>query len=124
MNTALTRTPFGSFTFEHEGNAIHNPTRSSCGRFAVEPSTYGFEVTSTGGGCTAWARDFTLDGRPVYMLLTDEADAALLQEGATSFTVGVYEHGSTETIACWEQAAEGTLEDAPPHIVIAEGEQA
>ena len=77
--------------FEHRGHAIHNPTMSECGRFAVSPKEYGFSIYHTGGGCTAWRLDLP-DRR--YLLLTDSEGGAgsthLFKDG-DPIMLGLYE---------------------------------
>lgn len=117
----LTRMPDGTFTFEAFGVSIHYPLASTCGRFSAQPSDYGFEVYNTGGGCTAWRREFTLDGRPAYMLLTDGDLSDEMQRGDT-IEVGVYaddEHG--ECIASWWANEDGPI---PAHVQAADEEAA
>ena len=46
-----------SVGFEFNGNWITNPYLSECGRFAVDPSYYGFYIQHTGGGCMALQKD-------------------------------------------------------------------
>ena len=58
--------------FIHQGIEITDPTISSCGRFPMPLEDYGFEVWSTGGGCTAHVQQFLLDGKTILMLLTDD----------------------------------------------------
>ena len=58
--------------FIHQGIEITNPTMSTCGRFPMALEDYGFEVWSTGGGCTAHVQQFTMDGKTILMLLTDD----------------------------------------------------
>jgi hypothetical protein len=60
------------YCFVHDGVEIVNPTISTCGRFSVPLEDYGFEIWSTGGGCTAHVQKFMMDGKPVLMLLTDD----------------------------------------------------
>jgi hypothetical protein len=57
--------------FIHQGIEITDPTISTCGRFPMPLENYGFEVWSTGGGCTAHCQKFMMDGKPILMLLTD-----------------------------------------------------
>jgi len=47
----------GVGTFEWNGHTITNPFQDETARFPVTPAHYGFEITNTGGGCTAWVRD-------------------------------------------------------------------
>ena len=58
--------------FIHQGIEIVNPTMSTCGRFPMALEDYGFEVWSTGGGCTAHVQQFIMDGKTILMLLTDD----------------------------------------------------
>ena len=58
--------------FIHQGIEIVNPTMSTCGRFPMALENYGFEVWSTGGGCTAHVQQFIMDGKTILMLLTDD----------------------------------------------------
>jgi len=62
----------GKPSFIHDGTEIVNPTISTCGRFSVPLEDYGFEVWSTGGGCTAHVQEFLFDGKKVLMLLTND----------------------------------------------------
>jgi len=90
--------------FEHGGYAIHNPTMSECGRFAVSPEYYGFALYHTGGSNTAWEKTLT-DGR--YLLLTDsEGGAGSTHEfkQGDPIMLGLYE-GEGEPIAYSELTA-------------------
>jgi hypothetical protein len=58
--------------FIHQGIEITDPTISTCGRFPMPLEDYGFEIWSTGGGCTAHVQQFTMDGKTILMLLTDD----------------------------------------------------
>jgi hypothetical protein len=58
--------------FIHQGIEITDPTISTCGRFPMPLEEYGFEVWSTGGGCTAHCQKFMMDGKPIIMLLTND----------------------------------------------------
>ena len=53
----------------HEGRLVANPFLSACGRYAVDPSSYGFQRVSTGGGCSAMVLTLP-DGGSFW--LTDE----------------------------------------------------
>lgn len=94
--TILTKQPAGYYTFMHDGMEIIHPalspraapTEFSSGQ--ISPEEYGFEVISTGGGCTAWSKDFELeDGRKVYMLLTQDLSHEL--DVTAPVECGVYE---------------------------------
>jgi len=90
--------------FEHNGHAVHNPTMSECGRFAVSPEHYGFTLYYTGGTNTAWMKPHT-DGR--YFLLTDsEGGAGSTHEfkQGDAILLGLYE-GEGEPIAYSELTA-------------------
>lgn len=90
--------------FEHNGHAIHNPTMSECGRFAVSPEYYGFALYHTGGSNTAWEKTLT-DGR--YLLLTDSeggAGSTHIFEQGDAILLGLYE-GESEPIAYSELTA-------------------
>lgn len=108
----LTRTRFGTYTFNHEGTDIHYPVCDSSGRFAMSPADYGFTVYGTGGNCNAWHRDFTLNGHPVYMLITDNDLGHDVKQG-DRIVMGVYDSKTECLIAAWEQE-EGALDDTPP----------
>jgi len=93
-----------SVFFEHGGHAIHNPTMSECGRFAVTPDYYGFTLYHTGGSNTAWMKPHA-DGR--YFLLTDsEGGAGSTHEFAQgdAILLGLYE-GEGEPVAYSELTA-------------------
>lgn len=119
----LSDDPASAFAFDHECMAIHNPTRSECGRFFASPDYYGFFIYQTGGGCTAWRRDFVLeDGRPCYMLVTAGDDATHEIEPEDRVTLGVYVDGEDDYIGwvCYEIDESG---DVPMMTnVAAEGE--
>jgi hypothetical protein len=116
----LTLTKFGSYTFEHDGVAIHYPVADSSGRFPCTPEAYGFTVWGTGGGCTAWRREFELDGLPAYMLITDNDLSHEVKAGDT-LVMGVYLNddelnaNGANCVALWEQN-EGALEDTWPRL--------
>lgn len=65
----------------------------------------GFEIISTGGGCTAWCRTFP-NGR--YVLLTDEDIGTTFKTDTDSAVVGVYDAESQPIGECWE----GSLSNA------------
>jgi hypothetical protein len=90
LDEELERLEDGTFAFSAGGVEIRWPLASSCGRFAVEPSDYGFEVEHTGGGCTAWRRDFVFRGQHVHMLITTtEGDSHEVERG-DEIAIGVY----------------------------------
>jgi len=91
ITPALFRTESGAYAFDAEGTEILWPVASPCGRFQCTPEAYGFTVYGTGGNCTAWRRDFTLHGSPVYMLLT-QADEPRheISDDDGAIGVGVY----------------------------------
>jgi hypothetical protein len=74
--------------FEHGGHAIHNPTMSECGRFAVQPDYYGFELVTTGGRNTAWRLELP-DQR--YLLLTDSEGSTHAFKQGEPILMGLYE---------------------------------
>lgn len=90
--------------FDFCGHAIHNPTMSECGRMAVPPDYYGFELVETGGSNTAWRLDLP-DQR--YLLLTDSEGGAgsthAFKQGEP-ILLGLYE-GEGEPIAYSELTA-------------------
>ena len=91
VSPALTVTDAGTYAFEAEGTEILWPVASPCGRFPCTPEAYGFSVWHSGGNCTAWRRDFTLNGAPVYMLLTAHDDATHeISDDDALIGVGVY----------------------------------
>lgn len=102
MRTLLTRQPEGNYTFVHEGVEIVNPAMASRGQ--INPEHYGFELIDTGGGCTAWCREFRLEsGLNVYMLLTQ--DCSHLIDIELPVEVGVYrelEDDSDAIFALWD----------------------
>jgi hypothetical protein len=57
------------YYFEFEGEKVFNPVIK--GNQPVDPTHYGFEVWSTGGGCTAHCQEFKFGDKTVIMLLTD-----------------------------------------------------
>jgi hypothetical protein len=85
-------------TFEINGIEILNPTVSECGRFPVSPEHYGFEIWSTGGGCTAWGKILP-NGE--QLLLTD---AGGMDHFLTEKQLAIYGHygAGGQTLAQWE----------------------
>jgi len=73
-------------TFTWKGHTIANPFQDETGRFPVTPHHYGFEVTNTGGGCTAWVRD---EAPGVELWVTDlDGDAATCDR--RGWIIGLY----------------------------------
>lgn len=64
--------------FEFEGTEIRNPYESECGRFEVDPKSYGFVEHHTGGGCMALLKDL---GDGAYLLITDSDGCAIPEKG-------------------------------------------
>lgn len=118
IRSALSLTDFGTFTFYHYGCAITYPCASVCGRSPCSPADYGFYVEQTGGGCTAWRRDFLLNGKPVYMLVTAADDASHELTPFEPIGMGVYSEDG-EAFVNWTQAFGA---DVPPTDVKSEGE--
>lgn len=77
--------------FEFRGVDITNPCSSECGRFVVSPRHYGFAISDTGGGCTAWTRSFE---KGLQMVVTDQLDASHVIGSDGSCTVGVYDEAT------------------------------
>ncbi len=111
----------GTFAFFADGVEIEWPLATTCSRFPVQPDFYGFEVASTGGGCSAWARDFTFQGRRLAMLITDVGGCEHeVSDDDATILLGVYEDG--EVLCNWVIAQgergydRGYIEryDAPP----------
>jgi hypothetical protein len=74
VEPALTDTGAFAYTFTADGVAIENPFESTCGRFEVDPSFYGFETLTD--NAAMWMRKFTLDGKPVLLQAWKEGDIA------------------------------------------------
>jgi hypothetical protein len=81
------------------GVQVINPTCSSCGRFAVDPSTYGFKPTSTGGNCEAWELILP-DGS--QCLITDEQGCSRDLEPGEKFILGIYSGENGDELAMYE----------------------
>lgn len=80
--------------FETEDEHIINPTCCDPRGMACDPSRYGFEVSGTGGGCTAWRKKLP-DGTEV--LLTDEGGTSNeLGEFGAAFILGFYDVDGSE----------------------------
>lgn len=86
----LSKNTDGQYVFVHDDIEIDNPIISECGRFSANPEQYGFKITSTGGGCSAHAQEFMLDGKPVLMLLTDGNLNCINDETITA-NIGLYD---------------------------------
>lgn len=83
--------------FVHNDMEIRNPMMSECGRFMVDPQTYGFDLYHTGGGCMA-LRKMLPCGE--YFLLTDDSggDIPLAEEWAEAQYGRYYRDGSPAII--------------------------
>ena len=93
--------PNAPFCFEHNGMCIHNPLVSECYRFDVTPAEYGFTVENTGGGCTAWRRDFVLaDGRPCFMRICADLSHEF-DPGDEDISIGVYLNDTDDAAETW-----------------------
>ena len=75
------------FYFVFQGIEIRNPLISTCGREEYHNGEndsilkdYGFSWFYTGGNCSAWHQDFTLDGKPVFMLISNLGLSAKREE--------------------------------------------
>jgi hypothetical protein len=100
MTPTLHETPYGTFLFPH-GEALIDYPRFYSGE------TYGFDIIDTGGGCTAWRREFLLpDGTPVAMVATDTSGISHALEPGEPVMLGVYdrEREYEEALACWIQS--------------------
>tara|TARA_Y100000310_G_scaffold55680_1_gene51056 strand:- start:1137 stop:1733 length:597 start_codon:yes stop_codon:yes gene_type:complete len=87
----------GVGTFTWNGHTITNPFMDETGRWPVTPAHYGFEVTNTGGGCTAWVRD---EGPGVELWVTDlNGDAATCD--CRGWIIGLYYTGNDEMEPIW-----------------------
>lgn len=90
----------GRFAFTFRGTEIFNPCSSECGRFVVSPRYYGFQIWDTGGGCTAWGRNFVgVDGTPLQMLVTAPIDESHEIEPSGACMVGVYDDRTGEPLS-------------------------
>ena len=88
----------GVGTFEWDGHTISNPFMDDTGRFPVTPLHYGFEITNTGGGATAWVRDE--EGPGVELWVTDlNGDAATCD--CRGWIIGLYYMGNDEMEPIW-----------------------
>ena len=123
VDDELDELPDGTYRFVADGVAIDWPLLTTCSRFLpVTPGHYGFTITETGGGCTAWRRDFTLHGVACYMLITDEASHEIPID-AREVTMGVY-CDDLDAWCIWQQsvdAADPAVEFAKAHGITREG---
>lgn len=79
--------------FEHEGKLVINPTVSECGAYTIFADEYGFSVTSTGEGLTAWVR--AIPGG--HIMLTDRTGiTSMLGADGAPFLMSVYTEGASE----------------------------
>jgi|GEM_PF-6576127 len=86
--------------FDHEGRHITNPTASDAG--AVSPAHYGFELWTTGGGCTAWGKVLS-DGTEI--LVTDlDGTSHEVGEPGEPFLVGLHLTDAYEQLGIWTMA--------------------
>jgi hypothetical protein len=81
-------------SFVHEGVEITNPFMSSCGRFEVDPRTYGFKEEDRADGFRALVLRFK-DG---HIMLTDEGGRQP-PEGVQDCMIKLY-CGDCELLAC------------------------
>lgn len=63
-----------------------NPFISECGRFTLEPSHFGFEKASTGGGYVAWIKQFD-NGWQIWVVSQDETEYAT---GENTDVIGLF----------------------------------
>ncbi|MDT8992776.1 hypothetical protein RQP54_18025 [Curvibacter sp. APW13] len=121
---SLFKTPFGTYAFHFNGTPItgflnsenttqqYNPNDHASAKI---PESYGFTVVDTGGQCTAWHQPFDLDGRQVYMRITDMDGLTHAIEPTERVLVGVYDQDGQE-IAGWDQVNWPLDEQNPPRI--------
>jgi hypothetical protein len=74
----------------------------------------GFAIVDTGGGCTAWRQEFLVDGKPCYMLITDDDGMSHKIAPGEPMMVGVYGEENAEAMAFWTQANGPLGESNPP----------
>lgn len=94
------------YAFEHRGMNIGNPIMSECGRGAVDPEEYGFEVVWTGGGCSCHAQNFMLNGESVLMVMTDGDINAVSPDSKTAM-IAIYR--TTEDNDAWDLLPENMI---------------
>lgn len=73
-------------SFPHDGKNILNPFKSGCGSFEVDPSHYGFEAISTGGGSNALYKNLGDE----YILITQDDQIPLKGADPSSVIIGLY----------------------------------
>jgi hypothetical protein len=93
----LVKLPEGNYGYEENGIFITNPTLSKSG--PVSPELNGFHIYGTGGGCTAWRREFQ---DKMYMLITN-GDLGHNIEPDDECDFGVYQDDGNDELclACW-----------------------
>lgn len=96
-----TQNPAHPYAFEFNGAEIANPIIDEDGFYPVSPEYYGFEVISTGGGCTAHAQEFLLDGKKILMLITD-GNLNHVDKETINAVIGLYEPDMEPLHEGWE----------------------
>ena len=87
----------GKYVFEFNGMEIDNPIMDIDGKTIVDPSYYGFQITSTGSGCTGNMRRFILDGKIVLMLITD-GNLNHISDRTVHASISIFDESWEETI--------------------------
>ena len=87
----------GRYVFEFDGVEIDNPIMGTDGKTIVDPSYYGFHITSTGSGCTGNMRRFNLDEKIVLMLITD-GNLNHISDRTVHASVSIFDESWEETI--------------------------
>lgn len=121
----LIKTNFGTYGFLDESSGIevtgflnslngidHYDPKD--GRTESIPKAYGFKIIETGGGCTAWHQQFILDGRKVYILITNTDGTSHAVAPSDRVWVGVYSHPDDDSICFWEQNNYPLCDDNKP----------
>jgi hypothetical protein len=85
----------GNYCFEFNGVSIENPTMSEDYRYKQNPEYYGFQIWSTGGGCTGHGQLFKLKDKTVLMLLTD-TNLNHIDEDTVEVSCGLYDENMDE----------------------------
>lgn len=100
----------GTYYFVVDDMGIENPTTDIMGE-PCSPTEYGFYIYGTGGGCTAWRKEFELgDGTPAYMLVTQDMSHEI--DYTRPVELGVYtdpEHAIDEGWIAWEIDTENNV---------------